>query len=115
MNIPVFVQQVIGVFVRAAVIALATWVAAHGGPKFTEDQLTKVITEATPVVLVLVWSIYQKFRSRQKLLAAAASPHPLSENHVEMIVGSGQAPSVMTPRHEAPKLEPPPARQGILP
>jgi hypothetical protein len=108
MNIPIFVQQIIGVVIRAAVIALATWVASHGGPKFTDDQVGKAIAEATPVAAVLAWSIYQKFKSRQKLLTAQASGGPVSENHVEMMVGAGQAPSVMTAKHDTPVLSTPP-------
>ena len=106
---PTFVQQVIGVFVRAAIIAIATWVAAHGGPTFTDDQIAKAIVEATPVAAVLVWSVYQKFKSRQAQLTAQASGSPVSENHVNMLVASGQAPSVMTEPHVAPTLGPPPA------
>lgn len=106
--IPPFVQSIIGVVIRAAVVALATWVAAHGGPSFTDDQVTKIVSEVVPVAAVIAWSIYQKFRARQKLMVAQAAPHPLSENHVEMLIASGQAPSVMTPKHESPSLTRPP-------
>jgi hypothetical protein len=106
--IPPFVQSIIGVVVRAAVVFLVGWVAAHGGPTFTQDQVTKFIAEATPLAAVLLWSFYQKFRARQKLMVAQAAPHPLSENNVEMLVASGQAPSVMTPKHESPTLTRPP-------
>jgi|SRR6185436_12546448 len=102
---PIFVQQIVGVFVRAAIIAIVTWVAAHGGPSFTNDQVTKAITEITPVLAVLAWSVYQKFKSRQKLMTAQAAGTPVSENHVEMMVADGQAPSVMTEKHEAPSLQ----------
>jgi hypothetical protein len=105
--IPTFVQQIIGTVVRAAVVFAVGWLAAHGGPSFTNDQVTKFITEATPVAAVLVWSIWQKYKGRQKLMTAQASSGPVSENHVEMLVGSGQAPSVMTEKHETPKLSAP--------
>lgn len=109
--IPTFVQQIVGTVVRAAVMFAVGWLAAHGGPHFTDDQVTKFIAEATPAVAVLAWSIYQKYRGRKKMLAAAAASHPISENHVEMLVASGQAPSVLTPKHEAPTLQPPPSNQ----
>lgn len=115
MNIPTFVQQIIGTLVRSAVLFLVGWVAAHGGPKFAEDQVTKFITEATPVAAMIAWSIWQKYRSRQKLMTAQAAGSPISENHVEMLVSAGQAPSVLTEKHEAPKLEPPTPRPDILP
>lgn len=110
---PTIIQQWIGVLVRAAILMITTWVAAHGGPSFTNDQVTKVVTDITPVLAVLLWSFWQKYKSRQKLLTAQASPIRLSERHVEMLVASGQAPSVMTERHELPSLEPaPPAAPG---
>jgi len=110
--IPTIVQQIIGTVVRAAVVFFVGWLAAHGGPSFTNDQVTKFIAEATPVVAVLLWSAYQKFKNRQKLLVAQASPVALSENKIKEIVASGQAPSVLTAPHETPSLQPPPAGSG---
>lgn len=106
--IPPFVQQIVGVVVRAAVVFLAGWVAAHGGPTFTNDQVTKAVTEIVPVVAVLLWSFYQKYHGRQKLMTALASNAGSSENHVEMLVAQGASPSVLTPKHEAPLLQSPP-------
>jgi hypothetical protein len=105
--IPPFVQQIVGVVVRVAVVFLAGWVAAHGGPTYTNDQIAKAVTEIVPVVAILLWSFYQKYHGRQKLLTALASNAGTSENHVEMLVSQGQAPSVMTPKHEAPTLQGP--------
>lgn len=111
---PPFVLQVVGVFVRAAVVALATWVAAHGGPTFTDNQIAKAATEIAPVAAVLLWSLWQKFHGRQKLMTALASSAGLSENHVEMLVADGRAPSVFTPKHEAPALTQQPPK-GVEP
>jgi hypothetical protein len=106
--IPTFVQQIIGTVVRAAVMFAVGWLAAHGGPQFTNDQVAKFVAEVTPVLAVLAWSIYQKYRGRQKLLTAQAAGSPVSENHVELMVSAGQSPSVLTPKHEAPTLQPNP-------
>lgn len=103
--IPTFIQQVIGAVVRVVVVWLAAFVAAHGGPTFADNEVAKVITEATPVVLVVVWSIYQKYKSRQKLMVAMASTAPVSENHLEMHLASVQPPSVLTPPHEIPTVQ----------
>lgn len=105
--IPPFVSQVIGVLVRAVVVFLVGWIAAHGGPSFTDDQVTKVVSEIVPLAAVLAWSLWQKYRGRQKLLTGIASNAGLSENHVEMLVASGQAPSIMTPKHVSPTLTAP--------
>jgi type VI protein secretion system component VasK len=111
--IPTFVQEIIGTLVRAAVVFFVGWLTAHGGPQFTDDQVAKFVTEATPVAAVLVWSIWVKYRGRQKLLTAQAAGQVVSERAVEMLVGTGQAPSVLTPKHEEPALEP--KRPDILP
>lgn len=103
--LPPFVQQVLGVLVRMAVVFLSGWVAAHGGSALSDDQIGKVVSAAVPVLAVLAWSVWQKYQSRRKLLTALASNGTLSENHVELMVGSGQAPSVLTPKHEAPVLQ----------
>lgn len=105
---PPFVQQIIGTVVRTAVAFFVGWLAAHGGPTFTDDQVTKAVSEIVPIVGVLLWSFYQKYHGRQKLMTAMASNAGVSENHVEMLVASGAAPSVMTPKHEAPTLQGPP-------
>lgn len=105
--IPTFVQQVIGVVVRAAIVWIAAWVAAHGGPQYGESEIAKVVAEATPVILVIVWSIWQKFKSRQKLMVAMASPSAVSENHLDLHVASVQPPSVLTPRREVPTIHGP--------
>lgn len=107
--LPTFVQQVIGVVVRAAILWIAAWVAAHGGPTFTESQVAKIVAEATPVVLVVLWSILQKYKSHQRFQIAAAAGRPVSENHVEMMLSSGQAPSVLTEPHVIPILATPSA------
>lgn len=105
--IPTFYQQMIGTVVRAALVALSTWMAAHGGPSFTDNQIAKAVAEATPVLIAILWSFWQKYKSRIKLLTAQAAGSPVSENHVDMMVASGQAPSVFTPKHEAPTLQAP--------
>jgi hypothetical protein len=104
--IPTFIQEIIGTVVRIVVVFFAGWLTAHGGPQFTNDQVTKFVTEATPIAAVLVWSIWSKYRARQKLLTAQAAGGVVSERTVEKLVGAGQAPSVMTPKHEEPMLEP---------
>lgn len=103
--IPIFFQQIVGTFVRAALVFASGWMAAHGGPSYTDDQLAKAVTSVTPVVVAVAWSIWQKYRARQKQLTAAAIG-PASENLVALLVGAGQAPSVLSPQHEPPTLTP---------
>jgi hypothetical protein len=104
MNSP-FVQQVIGVFVRAALVWFAAWVASHGGPALSEGDISHAVSVIVPLVAALAWSIWSKYRGRQKLLTALAAPHPMSEAQALDDVRDGRipTPSVNTPVHEVPR------------
>jgi type VI protein secretion system component VasK len=98
-----FLSQVLGVFVRAAVVWVAGYLAAHGGVTLTEDQITKSVTYLVPVVGVIGWSIYSKYLGRVKFLTAA-SVAARSEREIEQIVSDPTVknPSVMTRKDEFP-------------
>lgn len=102
--IPPFIQQIIGVFVRALVVWAAGYLAAHANITLTEDQIGQLVTYLAPVVAVVAWSVWQKYHGRQKLLTAAASPRPMSEHEVEALVKDPAVPtpSVLTPKTELP-------------
>lgn len=93
-----FLQQILGVFVRAAIV----WLAATFGAEVSEDQIVQWTAQIVPVLAVLAWSIYQKYTSRQKLLTAAATTGAKSEAEIDRIVSSGMAPSVLTPKDQVP-------------
>ena len=97
-----FLQQILGVLVRTAIV----WLAATFGAELSHDQVTQVAAQATPIVAVLVWSIWQKYRGRQKLLTALAMPSAMTEHEVEAAVSAGDAPRVGTPKSEVPREKP---------
>lgn len=99
--IPPFVQQIIGALVRAAVV----WLAATFGAHISEDEAVKLTAQIAPVVAVLAWSLWQKYRGRQKLLTAAGSPKVMTESQVEALVKDPTVPtpSVLTPKTELPQ------------
>ena len=99
--IPPFIQQLIGAFVRAAVVWAAGYLAAHG-LTISENQTTQFIAWVTPVIATLAWSIYQKYRGRQKLMTALVTPATQTEHQVEAAVSAGAAPSVLTPKNQVP-------------
>lgn len=103
--IPPYVQQVIGVLVRAAIVWFAGYLAAHGGPTFTDDQVTKAVTEIATLLAVLGWSIYTKYQSRVKYHTALASTVPMSDAQAEWKVKANPAaaPSVLTAKDEIPR------------
>ena len=103
--IPPFVRQIIGVLVRAAVVWLAGYLAAHANISLSDDQIGTIAEYLAPVVAVLVWSVWTKYYDRQKLLTAAAASKPMTEQEVEERVADPIAltPSVMTPKTELPR------------
>jgi hypothetical protein len=103
--IPPFIQQIIGVLVRAVVVWLAGYLAANADITLSENQIGQVVTYLVPVVAVLAWSLYQKYRGRLKYLTAAASRHVMTEHEVEAIINDPAAPnpSVLTPKDQLPR------------
>lgn len=97
-TVPPFIQQIIGSVVRVVIV----WLAAQFGAELSEDEIVKWTAQVLPIVLVVGWSIWQKYRGRQKLLMAAASPQVLSEKQVEGMVAAGLAPPVNTPKDQKP-------------
>jgi type VI protein secretion system component VasK len=104
-TIPPFIQQVLGALVRVAVVWVAGVLFARAGVTVTEDQIGQAVAYLVPVVFVLGWSLYQKYRGRLKFLIAAGSPHVMTEHEVEAIVRdpAKPCPPVNTPKNELPR------------
>ena len=93
-----FVQQILGVIIRTSIV----WLAGKFGAEISESEATKLAAQIVPIVVVVGWSIYQKYRGRLKLLTAAAAPFALTEHEVEAMVDDRLTsnPSVTTPKNE---------------
>ena len=100
-TVPPFIQQTLGVLVRAAVV----WIAARFGAELSEDQAVQWTAQILPIVLVIGWSIYSKYVGRQKLMVALASPQVMTETQVEAKVSDPvvPTPSVNTLKTEVPQ------------
>ena len=90
--IPVFVQQIVGVGVRALIL----WLAAKFGAELSDDQVVQIVAQVLPVALVIIWSIWQKYVTRQGKLTAITVKGKTTEAKVDAIVAGGGAPSVMS-------------------
>lgn len=103
--IPPFIQQILGVFIRGAVVWAAGYLAAHAGVTLSEDQIGSIVTYLVPVVAVIAWSLYSKYKGRVKLLTALGTHGVLTEHEVEAIVADPATPnpSVMTPKSAVPR------------
>jgi len=93
-----FVQKLLGALVRAAI----AWLSGKFGANLSDDETVKLAAELTPLIAVVAWSIYQKYKEQQKLLTAQAMRSGVSEAEVEAEVKKGNAPPVNTPKSMAP-------------
>jgi uncharacterized protein (DUF697 family) len=100
-TVPPFVSQAISVLVRATIV----WLAGKFGASISEDRALEITAQVVPVVLMVGWSLYAKYRGQQKLLFALASPRVMTEHEVEVKVSNPAllTPSVNTPKDEVPK------------
>lgn len=94
-----FIKDTLTAVARAAVI----WIAAKLGQDITSDQAAQIVLVYVIPAAMLIWSLYQKYTSRQKLATALASNVAMTEKQVENVVKSGGAASVLTPKHEIPQ------------
>ena len=105
--IPPFIQQIVGVLVRAAVVWLAGYLAANAGISLTDDQVTQVVTYLVPTLAVIAWSVYSKYLGRQKLLTAAAAAGATEREVEEMVKDPAvPTPSVLAGKNDVPGKAP---------
>ena len=97
-----FLNEILGSIIRTGVAFVLGWFVNH--QLITSDQATAWATGITGAVLILLWSIWQKYRSRQKLLTAMASPAGATERRIEASVAAGDAPPVSVPKNVPPYL-----------
>lgn len=101
-----FLNEIIGAVIRTGVAFVLGWLVNQ--MIISADQATEWTTAITGGALVLLWSIWQKYRSRKKLVTALASPAGSSEHRVEAMVSAGNAPPVTVPKNVPPYLPKPP-------
>lgn len=100
-----FVMQIVGTLVRFLLAGAAAWVVQHG--IFTEAEVGRLMEGLTVASVAIGWSLYQKYRGRQKLMTALAAPAGITEidleRHIERAKAIGTPlPSVTTPKDEPP-------------
>lgn len=102
-TVPPFIQQIIGALVRLLVVWFGGFLAAKAGITLTESQITDLVLWLTPMVLILAWSIWQKFNGEQQLVTAQATAG-MSREDVDAKVKDPAVPtpSVLTPKDEIP-------------
>lgn len=97
-----FVQDIGGAVVRTLIGIMLGWLVKQ--QLITGEQAEAWITGLSGAVIILAWSLYQKYTSRQKLVTALASPAGSTERRVEQVISEGDAPPVTIPKHVPPYL-----------
>lgn len=98
-------EQVLGVFVRAALQGLGGILMHHG--LIDETDWATASAGLAMVIVGIAMSLIQKASSRKMLLTALAMPEPTSERHLEQMLKSKSlvAPPVMTPPTHIPEVK----------
>lgn len=93
--------QALGSVVRWALALGAGYLIRAGIWSASDAEV--YITGGTLALVALVWSVWQKYHSRLKLVTALAMP-ATTEAHVEQQVKAGISPPVTTPKYVRPVL-----------
>jgi hypothetical protein len=97
-----FLNDILGAVIRTLAAGLVGWLVNH--QLLSNDQAEAWVTGITGGALVLLWSIWQKYRSRRKLLTAMASDAGATEHEIEQVVQDGGSPPVTVQKDVAPFL-----------
>lgn len=98
---PMF-QAALGAILRWGLTFLAGWFVQHG--IWTGNEAEAYVAGAAVAVLTLLWSLWNKYRSRVKFLTALTMAPGSTEVNVEARIAdpSKVNPSVTTPKTEVP-------------
>lgn len=94
-----FTSKLIGTLVRHGLSALGGLLTAQAW--VDEASWTNLVEAATPVIVALALSAYEKYTSRQKLVTATAIAGT-TEHQVERTITLGAAPPVTSPKDVVP-------------
>ena len=93
-------QEALGSVIRWLLMILAGYIV-HAGI-WTANAAEVYVAAATVAVLALLWSLWQKYRSRLKLVVALSSSVPQTENAVKLTIANTPSPSVTTASNIVP-------------
>lgn len=94
------VSEAIGSILRQLLAVLAGYFVSKG--VWTTAQATDYVAAAVAGLLALGWSLYQKYRARQKLVVALSAAS-MTEAGVESKVRAGDVPNMTASKHAVPK------------
>lgn len=93
------IKKYLGSIIRAGLMLLTPALVSQG--IWTPEEATATTTAIATALAAVAWSLFEKYRSQQKLLTATATAG-LTEQQVEQKVKAGLAPPVTVPKDVAP-------------
>lgn len=99
-----FVQKLIGSVVRALLVGAGGYLVAKAVA--SEADVSGIVESLTPILAGLVWSFYEKYNSRQKLLTAQVMPAGATEEQVKAQIKFVGAPPVTLAIDQVPYTPP---------
>lgn len=93
-----FVIELIGLATRILLLIGGTL-----GYSWSETAIAQTLN-AVAVLGTVAWAAMRMYRSRRKLLVAAATDYPITEHQVEHLVSIGANPAVATPKSDVPRV-----------
>ncbi len=96
----------LGSIIRAALAGLAGYLVKAG--IWTASDSATYVTAATLFLLAGGWSLYEKYRSRSKVLTALMMPALSTEDELKERIKTGVTPSILTPSNTIPGIPLPP-------
>lgn len=104
-------MNVVNPMFAAALGSIIRWALALGAGYLVRKEIwqpgdaTLYVTAGATALTALVWSLWDKYYQRAKLVTALATPRVVSENTVEKMIDDKLAPPVSVPKDRAPHLE----------
>lgn len=99
-----FLIELLSMLFRQGIIYLAGVIGASALASDHMTEITRYSSSAAIFVTVALYAAWKKYRAKQVLVTALASPQPMSENDAKAMVKdpSEFTPSVSTPKSEIP-------------
>ena len=108
---PEILKKYLGSIIRTLLTSALAFLVQKG--YVSESDTTEMVMWLTGVILVLLWSLYEKYSSQLQTLTALTMPQGATLEHVKEKIASPATvnPSVMTPVDEVPVAPPAPPSQ----
>jgi len=96
-----FLQKLLGSVVRSTLVAIGGFLSAQAVAN--PEQISAFVEASIPIVLGVALSVWDKYRTQQKIATTAALAK-VTEHEVEAKIAEGIVAPVTVPKNEVPLL-----------